>query len=147
MIPKKSQVGRDAAEMTSVIGADMSIVGDIVSHGSIHVEGTLEGDVAAESIVVGEHGEVRGNVRARSVRVLGKVSGDVRGQSISIGRTAAVLGTLFHEQLEVEKGATVEFRCKPEPYDQPQAAEAKGTDDADGRDNVLLLTDAVGAAA
>jgi len=92
----------------SIVSTDLVISGDLVSEGEVHIDGTVEGDVKAKSILVGEAGIVRGEVIADSVRVHGTVDGQTNARSVSLARSAKVSGDILHEMLSIEQGAFLE---------------------------------------
>ena len=47
----------------SVIGSDLRIQGNLKSRGEVYINGTIQGDVTATKIVVGENGMVTGKIR------------------------------------------------------------------------------------
>ena len=47
----------------SVIGSDLRIQGNLKSRGEIYINGTIQGDVTATKIVVGENGMVTGKIK------------------------------------------------------------------------------------
>jgi len=96
----------------SIIGTDLLISGDLVSEGEVHIDGTVEGDVKAKSILVGEAGVVRGEVFADSVRVHETVDGQIKARSVSLARSARVSGDILHEMLSIEQGAFLEGHCR-----------------------------------
>ncbi|HET7154137.1 MAG TPA: polymer-forming cytoskeletal protein, partial [Hyphomicrobiaceae bacterium] len=51
---------RRATGVASVIGADLSITGNLESTGEVQIDGELQGDVHAARIVVGEQAMVTG---------------------------------------------------------------------------------------
>ncbi len=92
----------------SIIGADVTIKGDIKTLGEIQLDGTIEGDVRSAAVTIGEHGSVQGIVTAEEVIIKGSVNGQVKGRNIRIEKTAKVRGDLYHETLSVEAGAFIE---------------------------------------
>ena len=46
----------------SVIGSDLRVQGNLKSRGEVYINGTIQGDVTATKIVVGENGMVTGKI-------------------------------------------------------------------------------------
>jgi len=113
----------------SIISTDLMISGDLVSEGEVHIDGTVQGDVKAKSVPVGEAGVVRGEVFADSVRVHGTVDGQINARSVSLARSAKVSGDILHEMLSIEQGAFFEGHCR-------RIADRK--DGAEGRLNLVV---------
>lgn len=102
----------------SVISPNVRIIGDIVSHGEVHVDGEIDGNITCQILTVGEGARISGEITADSVKVHGDVSGKINAAEISISRTARVLGDLHHESLEIAIGAYFEGHCVRRPGTQ-----------------------------
>lgn len=96
----------------SIISADLSITGDLVSQGEIQVDGTIEGDIECRSLIIGVNGSVTGEVTADDVRIHGSVSGQVRAKSVYLASTSHMVGDIIHESLAIEPGAFMEGHCR-----------------------------------
>lgn len=94
----------------SLIGPDMTVVGDLRAAGEIRIEGEIGGDVFGQSVSVGEGGVVRGSVFAETVHIAGAVEGRIEAVSVSVARSARVAGSITHNELEIESGAHIKGR-------------------------------------
>ncbi len=103
----------------SQIGADLTIIGNLVSKGEVHLDGELQGDIHAASIVVGESARITGGVVADEVVVRGTVLGSIRGKRVVLQASSKVEGDIFHSQLAIEQGAF--FEGKSRRMDDPTA--------------------------
>lgn len=115
----------------SIISADLSITGDLVSQGEIQVDGTIEGDIECRSLVIGINGSVTGEVTADDVRIHGSVSGQVRAKSVYLASTAHMVGDIVHESLAIEPGGLHGGPLPPvagrqRVYRQPPAGQWRG---------------------
>lgn len=109
--PKPTPIftGKTAPSGTpSIIATDVRIIGDVMTNGEIQLDGTVEGDVRASSLTLGETGMVKGTVTADTINVKGSVEGQIRGRSVRVEKTAKIRGDLCHEIVSVEAGAIVE---------------------------------------
>lgn len=93
---------------TSSLSADLVIKGNLKSTGDILVEGTVEGDVRAHTMTVGEGATVKGEITADDVVVNGRVIGRVRGLKVRLTATARVEGDIIHKTIAIESGAHFE---------------------------------------
>lgn len=109
MINKKNKNNAEQATPT-LIGGDCVINGNIKNTQAIRVEGTIVGDIEdAGSVIVGESGEINGNVTAATLTVFGHVNGDISANdSIEIKNSGKVTGKLSTQTLSVERGALYE---------------------------------------
>jgi cytoskeletal protein CcmA (bactofilin family) len=96
----------------SFIGREVTITGNIGGSGNLHIDGTVEGDVAAASLILGGEGHVRGNIVADAAQISGTVDGTVAAKSLVIEATARINGDLSYDAVSVASGAQVEGRVK-----------------------------------
>ena len=92
----------------SLLSNDLTIKGNVSSSGDIQIEGTIEGDVRAHLLTVGESATIRGEVVADDVVVNGRVIGRVRGLKVRLTSTAKVEGDIVHKTIAIESGAHFE---------------------------------------
>ena len=98
----------DAGSM-SIIGPGMTIVGDIVTEGTVRVEGRVEGTLrAGKSVVVGKEGEVHGDIVTQDAVVGGRIRGTVTAESrLELQATCDIEGQIHArvQHLHLEEGA------------------------------------------
>lgn len=107
----------------SVLSTDLTVVGNLKSTGDIQIEGTVEGDIRAHLLTVGESATVRGEVVADDVVVNGRVIGRVRGLKVRLTSTARVEGDIIHKTIAIESGA--HFEGSVQRQEDPLAQGAK----------------------
>ncbi len=109
----KSSFEETAPAATSIIGAGTVITGDIQSNGDIRIDGLLIGNLsAAAKILIGNAGEVRGNVTGKYADIQGKVVGDIKVADLLLLRDKAnVEGDVFAGKLQVEPSVTFNGHC------------------------------------
>jgi cytoskeletal protein CcmA (bactofilin family) len=92
----------------SVISANTQIDGSISTTDELYVQGKVEGDVRATSVIVCEGGMVRGDVKADSITVYGVVTGNLNGGRVLLCSGATVDGEIRHAGLGIDPGANFE---------------------------------------
>jgi cytoskeletal protein CcmA (bactofilin family) len=107
------QKENDFGVLDTIIGPDSVFQGTIKAKNSIRVDGKLEGGVTeANGVVIGEKGQVQGDITARVVVIGGKVTGNVTAtHSLEILPKAQVYGDLHSALLSIGEGATFEGNC------------------------------------
>lgn len=111
---------RGAAERNqmSVIGADITITGNIEASVDLHIEGRVKGDVRCATLILGESSTVSGSIYADRVRVSGMVEGSVETKDLAIEATARVTGDIVYSRLRVANGGVIEGQMKCKPSDE-----------------------------
>ena len=101
------------ARVDTVIGKTTSIKGDLMFAGSLHVEGTIVGNVKSESdesstLVLDEDGMIEGDVDVANIIINGSVVGDlfVRGHAELLAK-ARIKGTVYYNLIEMAVGSEV----------------------------------------
>jgi len=94
----------------SVSGADVVIKGDLTASADLHVDGTVEGDIACASLVQGESSRIEGSIESGTARLAGRVRGTINVRELVILRSAVIEGDVRYDALTIEQGAQVEGR-------------------------------------
>lgn len=117
----------------SVLSSDLVITGNIKTTGDIQIEGTVEGDIRAHLLTVGEGATVKGECLADDVVVNGRVIGRVRGLKVRLTSSARVEGDIIHKTIAIESGAhfegSVQRQEDPMQANSPKAAVAPAKSD------------------
>ena len=89
----------------SILSADLHITGNMKTTGDINVEGTVEGDIRAHLLTIGESATIKGEVIADDVVINGRIVGRVRGLKVRLTSTARGEGDIIHKTIAIESGA------------------------------------------
>ncbi|HEV2150121.1 MAG TPA: polymer-forming cytoskeletal protein [Longimicrobiaceae bacterium] len=93
----------------SIIGAGMRIVGDLITDGTVRVEGRVEGTIrAGKAVVLGKGGEVVGDIFTQDAVIGGRVQGRVIAESrLELQSTSEITGeiTARTSHLQLDEGA------------------------------------------
>lgn len=89
-----------------LVAPDMAIKGSVNNCQAIEVQGYLEGEITAQSVVIVEGGRVFGRIKAETAEIRGQMQGDAVIKNIlRIGASGAVSGNVRYGQLAMELGA------------------------------------------
>ena len=69
-------------KLESFIGANSNFKGDIDTKGTLRIDGTMEGKISADWVILGEKGSVKGDINAKGIVVGGKVEGNLNAKEI-----------------------------------------------------------------
>ena len=99
--------------LETIVGPDSIFLGTIKSKNSVRIDGKIEGGVAeANGVIIGEKGQVQGDINARIVIVGGKITGNITAMhSLEILAKAQVYGDLHTGTLSIGEGAIFEGNC------------------------------------
>lgn len=119
--------------VTTLVGADAEISGNLAFKQGCHVAGVVKGDVIApgdkkSEVTVAQGGRVEGNVQAARMHIQGKVVGDVRcSGTLTLTANARIEGSIEYGQIEIEKGAVVKGSLVMLPAGSPKRVAATPT--------------------
>ncbi len=108
----------------SVLSADLVIKGNLKTTGDIQIEGTVEGDIRAHLLTIGESATIKGEVIADDVVINGRIVGRVRGLKVRLTATARVEGDIIHKTIALESGA--HFEGSVQRQDDPLSTRGQG---------------------
>lgn len=109
---------------TTIIGISSEFNGNMSSHGILRVDGSFEGELTVEgSIIVGESGKIKGNIKADRMTVAGRVEGIVQcSGALDLTPSGKLYGDIEVKAVTIQEGATFEGKCimmqspeKPQP--------------------------------
>jgi len=92
----------------SLLSTDLFIKGNLNTSGDIQIEGSVEGNIKASLLTVGQNALIKGEVTADEVVVNGNVSGTIRGKKVHLTSSAKVEGDIIHDSIAIESGAHFE---------------------------------------
>lgn len=121
--------------VSSVIGPGINWRGDLRGRGGIRIEGTFEGELAIDGlVVVGESGKVTCELlKAEALIVAGQVRGNIQTKRLEIRATGRIWGDVVTESFSSEDGAFLRGQMRMEekldldlspPPSEPAAAVA-----------------------
>ena len=78
----------------SLISPSLRIVANLRSQGEVQIDGTVDGDVLANTLIIGEKGTINGESVADDVVVRGRVNGRIRAGKMQLAKSAHVVGEI-----------------------------------------------------
>jgi cytoskeletal protein CcmA (bactofilin family) len=94
----------------SFIGNEVTITGNVQASGDMHVDGTIDGDLACGTLTLGESGRVKGNISAERATLAGTVEGTVSAGELIVEKAARISGDVSYANISVEAGAKIDGR-------------------------------------
>ncbi len=109
--------------INTIIGDNSTIEGILYASDSTRVDGQLKGKILSENtVIIGEHGLVKGDIDAVEILVAGTVYGNLRAKErIEITETGSILGDLVTKTLVIDEGASFKGNCMMEVVEEKSA--------------------------
>ncbi len=102
----------DEKKSPTVVGAGCLIKGNIETDHTIQIHGTVNGNINAETIIIGRGGHVIGDITARALFLHGSLKGNATINTVNVFSNAKMSGTLFYKTLNITGNTGLE--CKLE---------------------------------
>ena len=118
--PSAASPGSPAIGKSALIGAGISINGDITGNENLLIEGRVEGKInlPGHRVEVGAAGKVKADIQAKYIRVEGELSGDIDGkEKVVIAKSGNVRGNITAPRVMLEDGAVFKGSIDIDPND------------------------------
>jgi len=122
-----------SAEEKTIIGENISIIGDIQGKEDLIIEGSVKGKLELEKhhLTVGSKGHVEGEIHANSVTIGGRLIGNIYALGkVAITKEADFNGEIKAKYISVEDGAylkaVIELEREPQKKAVPAVRAAAG---------------------
>lgn len=106
-------VAETQAKIGTIIGPGAVFDGNLTAPETIRVDGMINGNcVCDKNLILGQDGQIEGNITAQNVVISGKVNGDivVRGK-LELFSTGRVSGNITARSLVIDEDAYFDGRC------------------------------------
>jgi cytoskeletal protein CcmA (bactofilin family) len=111
----------------TLIGANLTIRGDISADENITIEGTVEGTIeTSNDVIVAPDGKVRADIRAKTITISGRVKGNIFAtQKVDLTSTAQLEGNIQAPKLAIAESAMFKGSIDMSPPGQGPKAERR----------------------
>jgi len=118
--------GKAGGELNGFLDAGSHLEGELRFEQTFRVDGKITGKVGSGGdLIVGERGEIRGEIHVARVFVSGRVEGTIEAfERLEIGKGGRVFGDLNSPIVVIEEGATFEGRCQMQRATAPAESAA-----------------------
>ncbi len=108
------------APISSMLGKDLRLVGELSFKGKTQIDGTVEGNVLGEHLILSEVGRIRGDVAVDSLLCHGHIEGNIKAKLLTLAAKASVRGRISAVNLTVEAGASIDGEIQASNFLSPQ---------------------------
>lgn len=117
-------------ELSAFIGVSVHINGKIQLNGLARIDGKIEGEIlSTETLIVGEGGELKGQIKVNNLIIKGKVEGEIYSSGkVEIKSKGQVFGNIVTPTLIMEEGAFFEGNCSMHVDGSPEGGVNKTLD-------------------
>lgn len=100
--------------MSSIIGSDLELTGDIDIKGDLLIYGVINGNINCEGMVTtAKESKINGNINTVYADISGTVNGNLEAKGkVSLSSTSNLKGDLLATILVIEEGASFNGLCK-----------------------------------
>ncbi|MDP3259191.1 MAG: polymer-forming cytoskeletal protein [Thermodesulfovibrionales bacterium] len=106
-----SMFSKNTEKLESFIGINSNFKGDIKTQGTLRVDGTVEGNIETDWLILGETSHLKGDATSRGIIVGGRVDGNLTAREIiEIKTKGQVTGELTTTKLSIAEGAMFDGR-------------------------------------
>ena len=95
------------------LNAGTVIEGSITIEGHLRLDGKIKGDITCSGkLVIGDQGEVEGNIHCQSADIIGAVHGDIQvKENTSLFSKSKIKGNIYTFSINIEPGAVFNGKC------------------------------------
>ncbi len=102
----------DKEAISSIIDAKMTMKGDLLFEGKARIDGTIDGNIKGEHLILSEVGKVYGNIEVSTFVCHGLLEGNVTANLITASKSCRIIGMIESNNLSVEPGAELNGEMK-----------------------------------
>ncbi len=114
MLRKTASTASDAnVKVNTLIGEGAVFDGNLTIPNTIRIDGTVNGNCSCEAtLILGETGQIFGNINAHNVIISGSVKGDITAKGkLEFLPTGRLVGNIVANTLVIDEGAYVDGKC------------------------------------
>ncbi len=118
----------DKEAISSIIDSRMVVKGELTFEGKARIDGTIEGNIKGEHLILSESGTITGNIQVATFVCHGTVEGNIKSDMITARKTCKIHGLIESNSLSVEPGASLDGEVKIANKDLHLVSEKKSAD-------------------
>lgn len=101
----------EKGKLASFVGAGSVFKGDINVKGALRIDGTVDGTVTADSVIVGEKANINGDIKVKTASIGGRVEGNINAEDlVEVGAKGFVHGDITTSKLSIIEGGVYNGR-------------------------------------
>ncbi len=106
---------KNKEKLESFIGLNSNFKGDINTGGTLRIDGSMDGNVNADWVILSEKAHIKGDIMAKGIIIGGRIEGNLRAEEIvEIKSKGQVYGDIFTNKLSILEGGIFNGRASVE---------------------------------
>lgn len=97
----------ESEAISSIIDKSMTITGEISFKGKARIDGTVNGNIDGEHLILSESGQIKGDIVVVSFNCYGNIEGNIKANMLTARKSCSIRGKLEAGSLTVEPGAAI----------------------------------------
>jgi cytoskeletal protein CcmA (bactofilin family) len=124
LMNRKEAISAPQSELNALLGRGSEFEGKLIFEGTVRLDGKFRGQIHSEGkLLVGEHGDLEGEIWVESAIISGKVKGNINAKGkLELHSGARVEGTIITPVLVVQEGAMFDGQCQMSKQANPAQA-------------------------
>ncbi len=98
--------------ISSIIDTKMVMKGELLFEGKARIDGTVEGNIKGEHLILSEGGIITGDVQVSTFVCHGTFEGNIKSSMLTARKTCQIHGRIESNSLNVEPGAKLDGEIK-----------------------------------
>lgn len=109
----------ESEAISSIIDKSMTVKGELAFKGKARIDGTINGNIEGEHLILSETGKVIGDINVSSFNCYGSLEGNVKATMLTARKNCSLHGKIEAGNLTVEPGASIQGEIKAAAKDLP----------------------------
>jgi len=102
----------ESEAISTIIDKSMTVKGDLAFKGKARIDGTINGNIEGEHLILSETGKVVGDITVSSFNCYGSLEGNVKATMLTARKNCSLHGKFEAKNLTVEPGASIDGEIK-----------------------------------
>ncbi len=108
--------------ISSIIDKTMTITGEINFKGKARIDGTINGNMTGEHLVLSETGKINGDIKVKSLNCYGFLEGNIEAELLTARKDCTIIGKTDAASLTMEPGASIQGEISVATTQQKKSA-------------------------
>ena len=110
----------DSETISSIVDRNMTITGELSFQGKARIDGTVNGNIEGEYLILSQSGRVNGDIKVATFVCHGTMEGNVTADTLTARKSCSIHGKVSATNLVVEPGASLNSKIKTSSGERPR---------------------------